>query len=949
MVLKRHFRDDEGSEDVEFPVPESKRRPNFRDVVRDVMRDATLNERESERFRRIVREEVERGILPFLMSSPSVSRPPLESGSASGGCGLQLRFINKLPSTIFTGSKVEAENGTPLQIELVDASTGAIVRSGPLSSLKIELLVVNGEFGSDDQEDWTEQEFNNYIVRARDGRRPLVTGETHVTLREGVGFVGDVVFTDNSSWTRSRKFRLAARVVAKSPSEVRIREARSEPFVVKDHRGELYKKHYPPHLNDEIWRLEMIAKDGAFHKSLCENGISTVEDFLQLYMRDASLLRNAFGVISNKIWETIIKHAMACKLDDHKRYAYHRAEHDVSLMFNSVHRLVGAIINGQFCSLDELDAHQKMLVETLKQHAYRNVRDLVPIDVSTIFGLSRPLPCPQAEQFKNQLAIRGRDPTLNERESERFFRRIMREEVERGILPFLMSSPSVSRPPLESGSASGGCGLQLRFINKLPSTIFTGSKVEAENGTPLQIELVDASTGAIVRSGPLSSLKIELLVVNGEFGSDDQDDWTEREFSTYIVRARDGNMPSVTGEIHVTLREGVGFVGDVVFTDNSGWIRSQTFRLAARVVAKSSSEVRIREARSEPFVVGEFYKKHYLHLNDEIWCLQKIAKDGAFHKRLCENGISTVEDFLQLYMRDASLLRNAFGVISNKLWETIIEHAMTCKLDDHRFYAFHGAEGDVSLIFNSIHRLVAAIINGQFCFLHELHVHQMMLVETVKQHAYQNVKDLIPVDASTIFGLSRPLPCPQTEQFTSPNPDLQQIQFQFTHQDELPIQLGFNHGSASTSSAYQSEGSSNQLMVSLAQSQPMQFRSNSFSVEDFNSVIYNGESSWPPLGGFQAPILPTGHLGTENLFQVQASTWSPANPIWEQAGGFYFTSGSEAEAAHFPLPAFVHNAGTRQKPKACWCKLRAAIKWWVSVRRHGIARRMARSPMYLNY
>ncbi|KAM1549292.1 hypothetical protein ACFX1Z_010368 [Malus domestica] len=929
MVLKRRFRDDGGSEDFEFPVPESERRPTFREAV---MRDATLNEREWERFfRGLVREEVERGILPFLMSSPSVSRPPLESGSTSGGCGLQLRFINKLPSTIFTGSKVEAENGTPLQIELVDASTGAIVRSGPLSSLKIELLVVNGEFGSDDQEDWTEREFNNYIVHARDGRRPLVTGETHVTLREGVGFVGDVVFTDNSSWIRSRKFRLAARVVAKSPSEVRIREARSEPFVVKDHRGELYEKHYPPHLNDEIWRLEKIAKDGAFHKSLCENGISTVEDFLQLYMRDASSLRNAFCVISNKIWETIIEHAMTCKLDDHKCYAYHRAEHNVSLMFNSVHRLVGAIINGQFCSLDELDARQKMLVETLKQHAYRNVRDLVPVNVSTIFGLSMPLPCPQAEQFKNQLAIRGRDATLNERESERFFRRIAREEVEHGR-PFLVSSP---RPSLESGSTSGGCGLQLRFINKLPSTIFTGGKVGAENGAPLQIELVDASTGAIVCSGPLSSLKIELLVVNGEFGSDDQEDWTQREFNNYIVRARDGRRPLVTGEIHVTLREGVGFVGDVVFTDNSGWIRSRTFRLAARVVAKSSSEVRIREARSEPFVVkdhrGELYKKHYPpHLNDEIWRLERIAKDGAFHKRLCENGISTVEDFLQLYMRDASSLRNAFGLISNKVWETIIEHAMACKLDDHKFYAFHGAEGDVSLIFNSIHRLVAAIINGQFCSLDELNAHQMMLVETLKQHAYQDVRDLVPVDASTILGLSRPLPCPQAEQFTSPNPDLQQIQFQFTHQDELPIQLGFNHGSASTSSAYQAAGSSNQLMVSLAQSQPMQLRSNSFSVGDSNSVIYSGESSSPPFGDFQAPILPTGHLGTENLFQVEASTWSPPKPIWGQAGDFYFTSGSEAEA--------------RRKAKACWCKLRAAVKW-MSVRRH----MTARPSTYLNF
>lgn len=151
---------------------------------------------------------------------------------------MQLRFINKLPTTIFTGSRVEAENREPLQIELVDASTGAIVHSGPLSSLKVELFVLNGEFGSDDQDDWTEKELNTYIVREREGKRPLVTGDRHVTLKEGVGSLGDVMFTDNSSWIRCRKFRLAARVVAKARSEVRIREATSEPFVVKDHRGE---------------------------------------------------------------------------------------------------------------------------------------------------------------------------------------------------------------------------------------------------------------------------------------------------------------------------------------------------------------------------------------------------------------------------------------------------------------------------------------------------------------------------------------------------------------------------------------------------------------------------------------------------------------------------------------------------------------------------------------
>ena len=54
----------------------------------------------------------------------------------------------------------------------------------------------------------------------------------------------------------------------------------------------VYKKHYPPALNDEVWRLEKIGKDGSFHKKLNNHGICTVEDFLRLLVRDSQKLRN---------------------------------------------------------------------------------------------------------------------------------------------------------------------------------------------------------------------------------------------------------------------------------------------------------------------------------------------------------------------------------------------------------------------------------------------------------------------------------------------------------------------------------------------------------------------------------------------------------------------------------------------------------------------------------
>ncbi|XP_055961112.1 calmodulin-binding protein 60 B-like [Mercurialis annua] len=145
------------------------------------------------------------------------------------------------PGTIFTGSRVVTEDGNPIRIELLDAKTKTLVTFGPVSCMKIEILVLDGDFGSDDREDWTENQFNANLIREREGRRPLLAGELNVTLRGGVALVNDIAFTDNSSWQRSRKFRLGAKPVSRTcggNGQAMVREARSEAFKVMDHRGE---------------------------------------------------------------------------------------------------------------------------------------------------------------------------------------------------------------------------------------------------------------------------------------------------------------------------------------------------------------------------------------------------------------------------------------------------------------------------------------------------------------------------------------------------------------------------------------------------------------------------------------------------------------------------------------------------------------------------------------
>ncbi|KAL2492021.1 Calmodulin-binding protein 60 D [Abeliophyllum distichum] len=322
-----------------------------------------------------VREEVDRVFQPLPRSSQNQI-------ASSGSRTLQLHFDSKLPSILFTCNRVVSEGKTPVKIVLYDSISKKIMTSGPLSNTKVTIVVLDGDFSSNDREDWTEEEFDGRIVRNREGRKPLVAGDLILSLNEGVGYIGDVSFTDNSSWIRSGRFCLGAKVHASS-TEVRIREGISKAFKVKDQRGESYQKHYPPSLEDEVWRLEQIAKDGASHNRLVKCGISTVKDFLRKYVIDQFSLRAELPKVSNRTWETITRHATSCKLDN-ELYMYKVAQ-GTGLLLNSIYKVVGVTLEGQaYDSLDKLNTYQMRVVEDLKQHAYKNLADLISIDDQSV-------------------------------------------------------------------------------------------------------------------------------------------------------------------------------------------------------------------------------------------------------------------------------------------------------------------------------------------------------------------------------------------------------------------------------------------------------------------------------------------------------------------------------------------------------------------------------------
>ncbi|KAG6517735.1 calmodulin-binding protein 60 D-like [Zingiber officinale] len=388
-MKEKRVLDSEGS-DLLHPEPKRQRVPALASVVIEALKVDSLQKLCSSLepiLRRIVSEEVERALVK-LEPARIGDRSSPKHIEWSSGRKLQLHFRSTLSLPLFTGGKVEGEQGSAIHVVLLDANTGLVVTSEPESSAKLDVVVLEGDFNNEDDDDWTEEEFESHIVKEREGKRPLLTGDLQISLKEGIGTLGELTFTDNSSWIRNRKFRLGLKVSPGFCEGIRIREAKTEAFAVKDHRGELYKKHYPPSWKDEVWRLEKIGKDGSFHKKLNNNGIFTVEDFLRLYVRDPQKLRTILGGgMSNKMWESLIEHSKTCPLSG-KYYVYYSDDtRDVGAIFNHIYEFSGLVAGGQFCSAESLTDSQKVFTDALVKRAYENWSYVVEYDGKALLGL----------------------------------------------------------------------------------------------------------------------------------------------------------------------------------------------------------------------------------------------------------------------------------------------------------------------------------------------------------------------------------------------------------------------------------------------------------------------------------------------------------------------------------------------------------------------------------
>lgn len=53
------------------------------------------------------------------------------------------------------------------------------------------------------------------------------------------------------------------------------------------------------------------------------------------------------------------------------------------------------------------------------------------------------------------------------------------------------------------------------------------------------------------------------------------------------------------------------------------------------------------------------------------------------------------------------------GGISNKIWDMITEHALSCVLEEEELYTYYEAEHGVYLLFNSLFKFIGVYFNDQ--------------------------------------------------------------------------------------------------------------------------------------------------------------------------------------------------------------------------------------------
>ncbi|XP_078168102.1 calmodulin-binding protein 60 A-like isoform X2 [Carex rostrata] len=262
-----------------------------------------------------------------------------------------LQFFKEVRNPTFTSDLVRDKIGDPMKVAIYDMSTQSIIsRDNSLSFAKVKIAVLDAELWKNIVT-WSTGEFNQSVLSERERKGPLLTGRSLIIqLENGVGTFQDIVFNDNSSWTKSG-FRLGVMVVNDREEGAfngeRVLEGVSEPFRVKDRRGKATQKPDRLELTHCVRFIKKIGKD---RTSLLQmKGINTVDNFLWWYYNKESELRETLGIKSesSKEWESMIEHVLPCAGEYHaKRNASNNSSQPWQVSVHPMERNMPLSTNG---------------------------------------------------------------------------------------------------------------------------------------------------------------------------------------------------------------------------------------------------------------------------------------------------------------------------------------------------------------------------------------------------------------------------------------------------------------------------------------------------------------------------------------------------------------------------------------------------------------------------
>lgn len=199
---------------------------------------------------------------------------------------------------------------------------------------------------------------------------------------------------------------------------------------------------------------------------------------------------------------------------------------------------------------------------------------------------------------------------------------------------------------------SKGYKWQLAFQSQPRLPIHVGGQIRDAIGDPLEVILVDLETGLRTKALLSTMDQLHVQVVSLSAWCLDDDDWSANEFQRAVRKP--GDQLYLSGDVRLTMKDDGQrtTVSELQYTD-SRYLNymglcvvpgSYDGNGSGRILEGVTRVLGVKHSRREEMVT----KPDVLCLGDEVWRLRCISWGGVFHKRLAQNNVRNVQDFLTM-------------------------------------------------------------------------------------------------------------------------------------------------------------------------------------------------------------------------------------------------------------------------------------------------------------